>query len=187
MDHLKRATSKVVSTFITSFTLENYHISSMISTGRRAAILLFWHTIKRCQTWFILQCFGSACQRIKHYLKEASFKQRTPLARPHDGAGAQWPRGMWVTEEHNRTGNTIRRTREGGEAPACLLFTLLGIQRLRHRLDVGVPQHRYHIHQVLQYSWAGVQTPCLSQWRDREAPTGKSSRQPACQQVKSET
>lgn len=53
-------------------------------------ISAFWRTIKRCQTRFLLHCFGSGCQRIKHYLKEDSFSREKGPARFTDGEeGAQ--------------------------------------------------------------------------------------------------
>lgn len=48
---------------------------------QETTICAFWRTIKRCQTWFPLHCFGSGCQRIKHYLKEDSFSREKGLAR----------------------------------------------------------------------------------------------------------
>lgn len=82
-------------TFITSFTGANYHISSTIwKQPPETTIWAFWRTIKRCQTWFLLHCFGSGCQRFKDYLKEGSFSKEREPARFTDGDGqAQEPWG----------------------------------------------------------------------------------------------
>lgn len=70
-----------------------------------------WHTIKRCQTWFLLHCFGLGCQRIKHYLKEDLFRREKGTVQVH----WQW-RGDSVSSGHvgrwgaqKKKGNTIRK------------------------------------------------------------------------------
>lgn len=110
-----------------------------LKAAQETTISAFWCTIKRCQTRFLLHCFGSGCQRIKHYLKEDSFSREKQAARFTDGkAGAQEPQGMWVTKEHKRNGNRIRKVAVGagawgeGGTPTFLPASLLGSWWLRH-------------------------------------------------------
>lgn len=56
-----------------------------LRAAQETTISPFWCTIKRCQTWFLLHCFGSGCQQIKHYLKEESFSREKGPARSTDG------------------------------------------------------------------------------------------------------
>lgn len=116
---------------------------------QETTISAFWRTIKRCQTRFLLHCFGSACQRIKHYLKEEPFSREKGLARftddeegAHKGSasgyvGNQGAQKKW---EHDKKSSGGWRVWCGGDeegrsgrvgSPTFLPGSLLGTWRLR--------------------------------------------------------
>lgn len=148
-------------TFITSFTAANYHISGTIwKQPPETTICAFWRTIKRCQTWFLLHCFGSGCQRFKDYLKEDSFSEEKKPARFADGDGqAQEPRSNWGEQKkwiHDKKSSDGGGRRWRGGIPTFPLSWEPG------GWISETPPHRYQVQQVHQFRRAPVQTLWLS-------------------------
>lgn len=88
----------------------------------------FWRTIKRCQTWFLLHCFGLGCQRIKHYLKEGLFRRvRGPCRFTDSDEGTQSPWGMWVGKGHKSKREHDKKKRDGGGCRGGLQLPCLAL------------------------------------------------------------
>lgn len=143
-----------------------------LKAAQETTISAFWHTIKRCQTWFLLHCFGSGCQRIKHYLKEDSFSREKRPARFTDarrGLGSLGLCGQPRSTKEN--GNKIRKavTGEGvGRTPTFLHSSLLGTWGLRRWSSST--QVSYSAGTSVQLGSGPKLPECVPQWGEVEAP-----------------